>query len=348
MSREPPSRSAKRDRSRLRAPSIASVATRAGVSIATVSRVINGETGLVRKSTADRVLNAIEELRYRPQPAGRALRTRQTRSVAVLVPDTLNIMGAVATSIEMALREDGKVMFLCNTHGNPDLQDAYLDEMRAHMVGAIVVVGAVESPVLSAHLADGDPIIFAIRKSPVGAAPFVGIDSYAAGRDVANHMLAAGYDPCATIHGQLISSASREMLHGFRDRLVEGGGRLDERHVLECPSWSIEQGYHVFSRLMEVRPRPRAVFCFGDNIAYGAHRRCVELGLRVPEDLALFGFEDNPLNEWLAPWLSTVRVPYMRFGPAIREIMNRLPASDAEADTPHIILPHTLVVRGSA
>ena len=100
--------------------------------------------------------------------------------------------------------------------------------------------------------------------------------------------------------------------------------------------------------MLAADPRPRAIFFAGDNMAYGAYRRCAELGLRLPDDVAVFGFEDNPLNEWLAPWLSTVRVPYAEFGPAIHQVLQRIWAGTLSGPPPEIILPYQLVLRSSA
>lgn len=185
-----------------RTSSIAAVAKRAGVSIATVSRVTSGATQLVRKSTADRVKAAIQELNYRPQLAGPTLRTQKTPIIAVLVPDVSNIMGAIASSVEAALWSEKQVMFLCNTHEDPALQDEYLQEIRSYLVGGIVIIGAVASPVLETFIKAGERIVFAIRKSPVGMpAPYVGIDQYLAGRDVAAHFIAQGHRRPGMIHG---------------------------------------------------------------------------------------------------------------------------------------------------
>ena len=337
------------ERSRRSVPSIVSVAERAGVSIATVSRVVNRDTKGVRKTTAQKVWRAIEELDYRPQRVGHALRTRQSRIVAVLVPDALNtLLAAVSSSIEMALREDERVMFLCNTMGDPRIQDEYLREARSHMVGGIVLAGAIRSPVLKRYVEEGEPMVFALRKSPFGvAAPFVGIDNYQAGCDIADHFLGMGYEPCGAIHGLLSSSASRELFYGFRDRMSEGGRPIADTQVRES-RWAMESGYQAAVSLLNTEPRPRAVLCGNDLIAYGVHRRCEELGLSVPQDIALFGYDDNPLNEWLAPWLSTIRIPHSLFGPAVRQLLGQVLSEETNGAIPQIILPHEVVLRGSA
>jgi LacI family transcriptional regulator len=344
-----PAKVLQRPRSSGAAPSIGAVAERAGVSVATVSRVINGIANKAAPPTIERVHQAIAELNYRPMPAGRTLRTGQTRLVALIVPDASNgFYGSVAASVEQVLREQAHTMLLCNTNEDPERQDDYLIEMRAHMVRAIVLLGAVRSPILERFVADGEPIVFVIRECPVaGTGPYIGIDNYAAGRDIADHFAEKGYGPCGVIHGPLSSSASRGRFEGFRDRMAELCRPLSPAEI-RCGDLSFEAGYARAAALLGGRQPMRAIFCGNDVMAYGAYRYCTERGLAVPDDVALFGFDDNPLNKWLAPWLSTVKVPQQDFGPAVGNILQRLWSDDGFDSPPRVILPYELVLRTSA
>lgn len=301
------------------------VAREAGVSISTVSRVVNGVANKVSEETLERVRAVIAAMDYRPARIGRALRTAQTQLVALLIPDTANAFyAAIANSIEAAMMGTGHSMILCNTHENPAVQDHYLDEMEAHMVRGIALLGAVESPGLRKMARHNVPIVFVNRKPPSGIyGPFIGIDNRRAGRDVARHFLDRGFRPCAAIHGPLTSSASRERFEGYRDGLAEGGQQLDPQFVRGA-ELGMQSGYDGAEALLGARRKPRAIFCGNDLIAYGAFRRCREQGLAVPEDVALFGFDDNPLNEWIAPWLSTIHVPYDSFGTNVMTELQRL------------------------
>jgi LacI family transcriptional regulator len=246
------------------------------------------------------------------------------------------------------LRQEEHTMLLCNTNEEPERQDDYLIEMRAHMVRAIILFGAIRTPTLERFVADGEPILFVLRECPVtGGGPFIGIDNYAAGRDVASHFVDKGYRPCGVVHGPLSSSASRGRFEGYRDRMADLGQPLAPGHIMPG-DLSFEAGYRQAAALMEDRPRMRAIFCGNDVMAYGAYRYCFERGLRVPEDVALFGFDDNPLNKWLAPWLSTIHVPQQDFGPAVREILGHLWSGKRFEAPPRVILPYELVLRTSA
>ncbi|MCB8883863.1 LacI family DNA-binding transcriptional regulator [Acidisoma cellulosilytica] len=326
---------------------IQAVAARAGVSIATVSRVLNGISTKAGVETSARVRQAAEELGYRPAHAGRALRMRQTRLVALLMPDIANAFySAIARSIETTLRDRDHTMILCNTGEDPDLQDFYLREMQAYHVRGVALLGAVESDGLDQALASGLPIAFVNRKPPRGGGVFVGIDNRAAGLAVAEHFLAKGFQSCGVIHGPLHSSASRERFEGFMDRLREAGCAPLPAHILDG-GLSLEGGYREAARMLAGSHRPRAIFCGNDLVAYGLFRRCRELGLSVPQDIAIFGFDDNPLNDWTAPWLSTIHIPYDAFGAAVTDALFRLWDGTGKAG-PADPLPFSIKLRGSA
>lgn len=331
-----------------RKPTIEDVAADAGVSTATVSRILNGVPNKASEETAERVRQVVAELGYIPVQVGRSLSTMRSALVALLTPDSRNAFYAsIADAVQRALNTTGNAMTLCNTRENPQMQDAYIDEMRSHLVSAFVLLGAVDTTGLRRLLEDDYPVVFVNRKCPVEARyPFVGIDNYAAGRDVAAHFASRGYSDCAALHGPLISSASRERFEGFRDGLAAAGIPLENRRVDGC-ELTMESGYQRSGRLFRNGDWPRAIFCGNDPIAYGVYRRCRESGLRVPDDVALFGFDDNPLNDWLAPWLSTVHVPLAALGSRVGRIVADLLGGNKTAPQ-SLLLPYHLEIRTSA
>jgi LacI family transcriptional regulator len=330
-----------------RTAGIRAVAERAQVSVATVSRVLNGIKFKANEETEARVRRAADDLGYRPAHAGRALRLRQTKLVALLMPDISNAFYAsIARSIERSLRARDHTMILCNTGEDPALQDFYLEEMQAYHVRGVALLGAVDSPGLQQALSSGLPIAFVNRKPPRGGGVFVGIDNFAAGQAVASHFLAQGFRDNAVIHGPLHSSASRERFEGFVAGLSAGGCPLDPARIVGG-GLSIEGGYAAATRLLQTGAHPRAVFCANDLVAYGLHRRCGELGLAVPRDIAILGFDDNPLNDWVAPWLTTVHIPYDTFGVAVTEALFRMWDGGSAPAQPDL-LPFSLRLRGSA
>lgn len=334
---------------RKRQVTIEDVANGAGVSTATVSRVLNGVKNKASAATRARVLQTVGELEYRPVRVGRALSMMQSPTVALLTPDTNNAFYAsIADAVQTALNSTGKAMILCNTREQPALQDAYIEEMRSHLVSGIALLGAVPSPGLEHALADDIPFVFVNRRSPFpGANGFVGINNYAAGGDIARYFIGRGYNRLAAIRGPMTSSASRDRFEGFRDVLDAAGMTLAPDYICDS-DLTIQSGYRQAAKLLVGRHRPRAIFCGNDPVAYGVYRLCGELGLRVPDDIALFGFDDNPLNEWLAPWLSTVHVPAVELGQRVAELLSgSRPSFDAQQITERLV-PYRLIIRSSA
>jgi LacI family transcriptional regulator len=318
--------------------SITEVAKQAGVSVATVSHVVNGKSGRVSATTAERVRQVITELGYRPSRAASALKSRRSRLLAVMVATASNpTMSAIAASIEAAARRRNLVMILVDTHEDPALQDDHLLEMQAQLVHGIALLAPVESEALAKIAAGDAPLVFVNRRPPTSlAAPYVGIDNRGAGAEVAGLLRDRKLLPSAVIHASMASSATAERVQGFEEAMAPG-------HVLARlgPAFSpdhLEIGRCAMGQLLDLPTPPKSVFCTSDLIAYGAKRCCYERGVDVPRDIALIGFDDNPMNDWIAPWLTSVRVPYDEFGEAI------LQALEVE-DGRQTLLPHDIINR---
>ncbi|HEV7327786.1 MAG TPA: LacI family DNA-binding transcriptional regulator [Bosea sp. (in: a-proteobacteria)] len=321
--------------------SIANVAERAGVSIATVSRVLNGVANKASRETVAKVRQAVAELDYRPSSAGKSLRQKQSRLVAVLAANLANpTMAAIAASTEVALRERGLVMVLCDTHDSPELQDEYLREMRAQQARAIVFLGAVASPMLDLMRGGPTPLVFVNRRDPGDPdGDFVGIDNAQAGCDVAAHALASGIRRPALIHAPLASSATRARVEAITESFAEAGHPIPPSLILgPAEREHLALGYTAAKLLKNKDADFDALICTGDLIAFGAHRFIVEHGSSMPP---IYGFDDNPLNDWVAPWLSSVLIPYGTFGQAVAELIT----GDIEKPDRQRVLPHRLIDR---
>ncbi len=323
--------------------SLATIASEAGVSISTVSRIANGQIDRANARTVERVRGLIETFGYRPDSIGRTLRRRESRIVAMLVPNLDNpAMGAIASATEAALRAAGYVMILCDTHDEPDIQDEYLEAMRAQFVQGYILVSTVSSPGLGAFLASGEPAVLVGRRRPEGvtSAPFVGIDNAAAGADAADFLLDAGIARPALIHTALTSTAIADRVAGFTGRLVARGlARGDIRIAHSARLQHLAAGYEAASKLVAAGGWPEGLLCVSDLMAYGAYRLASEAGVAVPGDCRMMGVDDNPLNAWIAPWLTSVHIPYSDYGPAIVEQLKAIWAGQRPGDR---LLPHRL------
>lgn len=308
-------------------PSVLMVAKHAGVSIATVSRIINGVPNKASEATIKRVREAIAELGYRPSSVGQALRRKESRIVGVLAAALANpLMAAIVASIEYSLREKNLVMALCDTHETPAIQDEYLKEMQAQQARAIVIISAVNSQELGRLRKTGRTLLFVNRPDPgETGSPYVGIDNYQAGADVADLLLAKGIKRFALLHASLNQTAAYWRRKGFLDRLEAAG--IPESEVWHVTAEGLlhpEIGYRAMQDLLARPHPPRMLICLSDPIAYGAYQCIREAGLRVPEDFIIFGFDNGPLNRWIADWLNSVGVPVQSYGPAVMDALDIL------------------------
>jgi LacI family transcriptional regulator len=323
--------------------SLATVAAKAGVSIATVSRIVNGETGRASSETVARVRQAIESVGYHPNQVGRALRRRESRLVAMLAANLDNpVMAAIAASTEAALRAAGYVMILCDTHDRSDLQDDYLNAMRSQVVQGYVMVASQPSPGLSDFVARGAPMVFVSRRSPFGGGAYVGTDNVAAGADAADYLLDLGITEPAVVFPSQGSSTTRDRVKGFCDRAVLRGVPDAAICRAEAPGTShLEIGYAAARSFAARRRWPRGAMCVSDQVAYGVHRLARESGVRVPGDCELVGIDGNPINAWLAPWLTSVAIPHPEFGPSIVDLLVSIWGGEPPREhlLPHRIAP---------
>ena len=328
-------------------PTVRDVALSSGVSTATVSRVFAGKAGVVAPETREKVRNAAEALGYTPSEIGRSLRLARSRVVVLLVPDATNDFCAdVAISLERSLSDVGLSMVLANTSEDASQQDRLLEEAETLRPHGIALLGAIDTPKLRSAVERFKNVVFVNRRPPAHVeAPYVGIDNEAAGFAVGRYFASRDYGRCAAIHGSLQYSASRGRLEGFLRGLAEAGSPVDNVLRIES-SLTMEAGYLHGKALLGRNTPVRAVFCGNDMIAYGIHRAAEEKGVEVPDELAIFGFDDNRINEWLAPWLSTVKVPALDFGPAVASMLD--PDKTDQKTAEDIVLPFSLTIRRSA
>ena len=323
--------------------SLADVAALAGVSVSTVSRIANGDLARASSATVARVQRLIQQLDYRANPVGRSLRGGESRLVAMLAPNLDNpAMAAIAASTENALRDAGYVMILCDTHDRPELQDEYLRAMRSRFVEGLVLVSAVASAELKAAVARDETIVFVNRPSPYGGGAFVGIDNRRAGAEAAQYLLDLGAQSLAVIRPDVLSVPIRARIAGFIERVRQRHPRSVIRRAAGAGANHLQIGYAATERLIGDGGWPDGVLCPSDLMAYGLYRVATESGVRIPDQCRPIGIDDNALNEWIAPWLSSIKIPYEAFGDRIVACLRDLRASKHVGE---VLLQHRLISR---
>ncbi|WP_299303006.1 LacI family DNA-binding transcriptional regulator [uncultured Brachybacterium sp.] len=329
----------------LRRPSMGDVAARAGVSYQTVSRVLN-EPGIVRPDTRDRVLTAISELGYTRNRAARALKTSRSSLIGVLTDD-LSLFGPAetTTAIETAAREAGYSVVLTSMPHGPHSAHRIGAELLGSGVEGILVIAAHEgmTPAFSA-VARSTPVVAVSAQPPHEAGvEVVGIDQGRGAHEVVEHLQRTGVRSIVHIAGPTDWFDARARRSGFTAALEELG--LDGE-VVGPGDWTPRSGYELTEAVLR-SGLPEAIFAANDMIAIGVLHALHEHGLRVPEDVAVVGFDNTLGAEFLIPSLTTVAQPFAEVGrAALRHLVSLLEGEQPAPESPLTLAPR-LVVRRS-
>lgn len=312
-------------------PTIQDVARRAGVSIATVSRVLNRSNHPVRPEVRARVEAAARELDFRPSALARGLAGRETRTLALVVPDIANpYYPRLSRGAEDVASAHGYALIVCNTDHRVDKLELYLRLLREKKVDGILLAGGGhEDPSDLAALAAAGLPLHAVGRHPLRA-PSVRIDNVAAARAAAEHLLGLPRRRVAFVGGPSHHTTFADRRRGYRQALVAAG--LPPRRQLEVEAEPTPAGgERAAERLLGLRQRPDAVFAANDYLAVGLMHAFRLAGLRVPDDIAVIGFDDIPLAPYLTPSLSSVAVPAYELGAAAAErLLRQLSGAEVE------------------
>lgn len=325
---------------------LSDVARQAGVSIATVSYVMNDRGGVGERTRAN-VLRIADELGFRPNRVASGLRTGRTQVLGLVLADITNpFYPEIAAGVIEGAAEAGFQVFLSHSGTDGGLDGEVVQALCDHQCGALIFTSLVVSdgPLLFDVVPPDVPIVQTVRRIPGIGADFVGIDDRAGAREEAQHLIELGHRDIAILAGPSASSASSERTAGYREALGEAGIELPPESVVEC-SLTVDAGYRAVERLLESRRRPPgAVLCGNDLIALGALDAFLAHGLSVPEDVSLAGYDDIWFASSRLVQLTTVRQPRHEMG---RAAVSLALARLADPDIPprEVIMRHELVVR---
>ena len=324
---------------------LAEVAQRAGVSIATVSYVMNGRGG-VREATREHVLEIAKELGFRPNRVASALRTGESRVFGLVLADIANpFYPEIAGGVIAAAAASGYEVFLSRA---PLDGDAPGEEVRAlcdHQCAALIFTSLKASDAALIHevVPHGVPVVQTVRRALGLDADFVGIDDRAGAREAAQHLVDLGHRDVALLTGPSYSSASQERTAGFREVLDAAGLTPPEERVVEC-RLTLDSGYRAMIHLLDTGGVPQAILCGNDLIALGAIDALVDRGLSVPGDVSVVGYDDIWFSSSRLVQLTTVRQPRETMGhEAVSLALQRL--TDGPGEARDVILPHEFVPR---
>jgi LacI family transcriptional regulator, repressor for deo operon, udp, cdd, tsx, nupC, and nupG len=326
---------------------IQDVAREAGVSTATVSRVLSAPD-VVAKATRERVMAAVASLGYAPNVAAKSLRTLKTEKILVTVPDISNpFFSQVIRGVEEAATAAGYSVLLGDTRQEPEREEQYGEMLRRKEADGLIFLGHRLPRGLAAMVqAMGPltPIVNGCEYSPGLGVPSAHIDNAAAAFEAMEHLYGLGHVCVAVITGPLASPLSRDRLTGAREAAARRG--LAEQLIVATGDFSIEAGLAHTQAVLAAAQRPTAVFCFSDEMAMGALEACRRMGLSCPADVSLVGFDDIRYAAHLDPPLTTISQPMARIGHETVRLLLEVLAGEAPVVS-HVTLEHRLVVRAS-
>jgi LacI family transcriptional regulator, repressor for deo operon, udp, cdd, tsx, nupC, and nupG len=324
------------------------VARRAGVSTATVSRVLSQPT-VVSDQTRRRVLTAIDRLGYTPNAAAKNLRTLRTGKLLVTVPDISNpFFALILCGIEDAAQREGYAVLLGDTQHDPAREDRYATMLKRKEADGLIFLGhrlPKEAASLVRTMAPRcAPVVNGCEFNPRLGVPSVHIDNAKASWEAMDHLFRLGHRRIGIITGPLVSPLSRDRLRG--SLACARRERAERTTIVMNGDFSIESGAAEGDRLLGRRERPTAVFCFSDEMAMGVMQVARRRGLRIPEQLSVVGFDDIRFASYLDPPLTTISQPMRSIGEGtVRLLLEILNGNIAAPES--VTLPHTLVVRSS-
>jgi len=305
----------KPDRPDKTVPTLADVAHRAGVSTATVSRCLN-DPGQVVENTRQRVLAAVNDLGYSPNFGARALAAKRTNTVGAVIPTMDNaIFARGLQAFQEELGRSGITLLVASSAYRPDLEAEQIRALVARGADALLLIGHDRDPGVYRFLeARGVPFLITWAFDASAEKSSIGFDNRRAMSALAAEVIAQGHSRLAAITAdQAHNDRARERMNGLREAMRKAGLRAESLHLVET-TYSVDHGAKAMARLMAITPRPTAVICGNDVLAVGALQKAQTMGLKVPRDVSVTGFDDIELAHVVTPQLTTVHVPHRQMG----------------------------------
>lgn len=323
-----------------RPSTLSDIATLAGVTSMTVSRVVN-QTGYVSIETKEKVLHAINKLNYRPNGIARSLKRRRTNTIGLILGDIANPYSAeLARAVRAVTSAKNYNLFICVSEQSAKEDIAAFESLSDHNVDGIIVATRANRPGdehLARMIERGLPIVLIGRDFHHNGADLVAANNHRGGFDATQHLIDLGHKRIGFIGTNLSRSMGLRRFQGYLDALKKNKIQVDERTVTgvtgvtggkeaddDAPGYSTERmGFEGMKRLLSLPKYPTAVFARNDFTAIGAMTAIKEAGLNIPDDIAIMGFDDIPMAVHTAPPLTTVRQPTRRQGQLAAEFLLR-------------------------
>lgn len=312
----------------------------------TVSRAVNNKSGL-SDDTRERILEIVDRLGYRPNTIARGLVTKRTGTLGLVVPDNANpFFSEIAQGVEHAAYAEGYNVFLCNTEEDKEREQAVLYSLSEKLVdGVIICSSRLPDDELEKALAFHEVNVLINRVLPEHTPAVLRVDDFTGGRAAVNHLICSGHRAIGLLAGPENSFGGRERVRGYQNALVDAGLEGNPGWIKHCIPM-VETGQEAARALLTENPEISGLFCHNDLVAVGALTACTEMGINVPEDLAIVGYDDIMLASLVTPPLTTCRVPRYELGiEAARLLLDQVDGNPVLIDK---LIEPELIIRASA
>lgn len=329
----------------MNAPTIKDVANAAGVSVATISRVLSNPD-IVKPATKEHVLQIIKEMNYQPNVLARQLRTQTTKAVIVIVPNIENsFFHGILSGIGSEAERHGYQMLIADLKSQPSLENYYIEAIKQRQVDGIISLSANMTQKLETMITEKYPLVMVVQCVPNYAIPSVAIDNMAASKALMTHLIRLGHRNIAHLTVSPMQLPYQDRLKSYISVLEEHNIPIDNE-LISYGEPSIKGGYDQMWTLLSKQKNITAVFAAGDTMAIGAMKALKDQGLRVPEDCAVVGFDDIDLSSVWEPALTTIRQPKETMGKTAFQKLLALMQNEPVAVSQEF-LPYELVIRES-
>jgi len=323
------------------------VAQRAGVSVATVSRVIRNR-GYVREKTRRKVLAAVRELDYHPNVIARSMVTKSTQTIGLVMTDIVNpFFAELARGVESVAWSDGYTLILANTDEDVRREQAIVNTLVEKQVDGLIIVPASsrQAPHLFEIFHQQMPMVLVDRGVENLPVDTIMVDNEYAAYQAVSHLIGLGHRDIGMIMDNLDITTIAERLAGYRRALMEHGLTVSEERI-QCCQYTLQSAYEITFKMLQGSPRPTALFTASNFMTLGTIKAILDLGLKIPEDIALVGFDDLEWNRLFYPQLTAVAQPVFELGRvAAQRLLSRLKGEQSPPQ--EIRLKTTFIVRHS-
>jgi DNA-binding LacI/PurR family transcriptional regulator len=325
-------------------PTIYDVAREAGVSIATVSKVINN-TGRIGEETRKKVMKVMDELNYQPSVVASALTGKSTYTIGLLIPDLANpFFAEIARHVEDFSQQNGYSVVMCSTDYDREKEAKYISLLRQKSVDGIILASRCKNKELLRDLIDNRfPLALIDLHLPEFPLDSVEVDHFQGGYQVTHHLLSLGHRTIGVIAEE--SRSSQERIHGYKQALEDAGLMFEECNVITT-DFTVEGSKNATPKLFALKNRPTAIFACNDLLAIGVIQALRELGMSIPEDVSVAGFDNTILANATNPPLTTVDQPKQEMGRQVVDLLIKNIEGKTGPKQRIILLPE-IVVRQS-